>query len=691
MIELLSILFWSFALTYVRAVADVPTLADCMHAVHADDELSCAATFQEFFEELDVDGDGQLSSHERDVLFSTPIDDMILPVFFPEGSNDVCTFEHFCDSMVTLQFPELGADADEEILADFCEQEELLIAETCEDDWNSLFPDRHVNAEDQTGAAVSMTKTEYRKILMTSLNTGPEEWDQEQFLRFMQPTAQTEHLSLLLDLTANYGLPVVRVQDYKEPVNNCVVKRRKLFLGAIVATVAVVVSSVVAAGVQTAATGGNWNDFAQNLAVHALTNGVTAVGCATAVGCVLGGAVGGISGALLQSSMCGGRSACWKAEDYLWAAGTGAAAGVAASYADEILSVGVDDAGAVFFYTAANGAIGAVGGGANAIYSGPSSPGGGLVPGWHRIGQWRHIGYGGCTYGRWIKIGTAHSLKQAMSLAMGNDVCSQAGSVLFYSAYSYDYSWGVRCATHANFGSCRENNPNWQEYQFHTDVKQTLNQHSASVIATATKEVFTTIGNGHCVDNHNRRPAHCWGSIGDKAYCERLCAGDQSCVAYEYGQNYGGILCQLIYFTLPSSCPDTRMHRGYSQGGNAVTKTFHNTGGACHKKGRVAVNPPTNQVFTRIGNGHCVDGHNRRPAHCWGSIGDKAYCERLCAGDALCVAYEYGQNYGGILCQLIYFHLPSSCPDNRLHRGNSQGGYAVTKTYHNTGGACYKK
>jgi len=202
-------------------------------------------------------------------------------------------------------------------------------------------------------------------------------------------------------------------------------------------------------------------------------------------------------------------------------------------------------------------------------------------------------------------------------------------------------------------------------------------------IKPPTNQVFTTIGNGHCVDSQNRRPAHCWGRIADKAYCEQLCAGDQSCVAYEYGQNYGGILCQLIYFTLPSTCPDTRMHRGNSQGGNAVTKTFHNTGGQCHKKG---------QAFTRIGNGHCVDGHNRRPAHCWGpNVGDKAYCERLCAGDALCVAYEYGQNYGGILCQLIYFHLPSSCPDNRLHRANSQGGYAVTKTYHNTGGACYKK
>jgi hypothetical protein len=96
-------------------------------------------------------------------------------------------------------------------------------------------------------------------------------------------------------------------------------------------------------------------------------------------------------------------------------------------------------------------------------------------------------------------------------------------------------------------------------------------------------------------------------------------------------------------------------------------------------------------VFTKLGDGHCVDHYNRRPAHCWGSIGDKSYCEQLCAGDRGCVAYEYGQNYGGILCQLIYFNLPSSCPDNRMHRGGSQGGTAVTQTFHHTGGSCYLK
>lgn len=96
-------------------------------------------------------------------------------------------------------------------------------------------------------------------------------------------------------------------------------------------------------------------------------------------------------------------------------------------------------------------------------------------------------------------------------------------------------------------------------------------------------------------------------------------------------------------------------------------------------------------IFTMIGDGHCVDDHNRRPAHCWGSVEDKSYCEQLCAGDALCVAYEYGQNWGGILCQLIYVTLPSSCPDNRLHRGSSQGGTSVTRTFHITGGSCYLK
>jgi len=538
MLKLLSIFLWSIALTSVGAVADVPTLADCMRAVHADNKLSCEAAFQEYFEELDANGDGQLSSSERDVLFSTPIDDMILPVFFPEGSDDVCTFEHFCDSMVTVQFPELAEDADAEILKDFCESEQLIISETCEEDWNSLFPDRPVNADDQT-SDVSMTKTEYRDILMKTLNPEAQEWDQEKFLSFMRPTAQTEHFTLLLDLTASHDLQVVKVQDYTEPVNNCVaLPRRRAFIG-IVTAVAVVVSSVVAAGVQTAATGGNFGDFMKNLAVHTLANTVTAVGCATAVGCVIGGAAGGISGALLESAMCGGNSACWKAENYLWAAGTGAAAGVAASYADEITSVGVDDAGAVFFYTAANGAIGAIGGGANAIYnnaqnSGSSSPSGGFE-GWHRIGQWKHIGYGGCTYGKWVKIGTANSLKEAMSLAMGNDVCSQAGSVLFYSAYSYDQSWGVRCATHANFLTCTENNQNWQEYQFHTDVKAKLDRNTAAVLAGA--NLCPAVQTNVDFPGNDLNAGGMWGRVPGhltREECAAWCQADSRCVGYTF-------------------------------------------------------------------------------------------------------------------------------------------------------------
>merc|ERR1719336_978690 len=105
---------------------------------------------------------------------------------------------------------------------------------------------------------------------------------------------------------------------------------------------------------------------------------------------------------------------------------------------------------------------------------------------------------------------------------------------------------------------------------------------------TAAPSIFTKLGDGHCVDDDNRRPAHCWGSVGDKSYCEELCARDATCEGYEYGQNYGGILCQLIYVTLPASCPDNRMYRGSSQGGTAVTRTFHVTGGSCYLKQQAA-------------------------------------------------------------------------------------------------------
>jgi len=77
---------------------------------------------------------------------------------------------------------------------------------------------------------------------------------------------------------------------------------------------------------------------------------------------------------------------------------------------------------------------------------------------------WKHVGYGGCTDGNWMIIGTASSLEDAKSLMLDHEECSKNGSMLFYSAYSYHSSWSVRCALAEHHNSCTEDNPNWQEY-----------------------------------------------------------------------------------------------------------------------------------------------------------------------------------------------------------------------------------
>ena len=99
----------------------------------------------------------------------------------------------------------------------------------------------------------------------------------------------------------------------------------------------------------------------------------------------------------------------------------------------------------------------------------------------------------------------------------------------------------------------------------------------------------------------------------------------------------------------------------------------------------------SNSAPVHLGMGHCVDDNNRRPAHCWGVLGSETVCRDLCMADAACFGYEYGQNYGGILCQLLYANIPHRCPDYRLHIGYGQGAIRITKTFHNTGGQCYAK
>lgn len=78
--------------------------------------------------------------------------------------------------------------------------------------------------------------------------------------------------------------------------------------------------------------------------------------------------------------------------------------------------------------------------------------------------RWDSVGHGGCTGGNWFKIGTAQSLDQAKELMLAHPECSKSDSMLFYSDYSYDGSWAVRCALSDHHRDCTENNTNWKEY-----------------------------------------------------------------------------------------------------------------------------------------------------------------------------------------------------------------------------------
>ena len=75
---------------------------------------------------------------------------------------------------------------------------------------------------------------------------------------------------------------------------------------------------------------------------------------------------------------------------------------------------------------------------------------------------WDHRGTGGCTSGGWIGIGFPSSLEDAKLLMLGHSSCSEAGSILFYSGYSY--SWGAYCATRGVYPYCNEPNSNWDNY-----------------------------------------------------------------------------------------------------------------------------------------------------------------------------------------------------------------------------------
>merc|ERR1711953_1241328 len=142
--------------------------------------------------------------------------------------------------------------------------------------------------------------------------------------------------------------------------------------------------------------------------------------------------------------------------------------------------------------------------------------------------------------------------------------------------------------------------------------------------------------------------------------CKTSCEGNPDCVSFWHSHLKGP-----AHNSWSVRCVQTRGSRGCNeQEKQASIQNYRDLGLDCC----LDLSCPNNQYISGIAY-----------ANIWicANTWTKSYCEELCAGDATCVGYEYGQNYGGILCQLIYVTLPASCPDNRMYRGSSQGGTAV--------------
>jgi len=184
-------------------------------------------------------------------------------------------------------------------------------------------------------------------------------------------------------------------------------------------------------------------------------------------------------------------------------------------------------------------------------------------------------GPGGC--GDSIKIGTADTLEEAKELMLSHDECSQEGSLLYYSSYSYHHTWGVRCAAPEIQVECEgEDNENWQEYLLSFDVD---NYHS---------ECWDDFG---CKDNGETVCDACGKHFGQDMYC---CRKDW---AYQPGDNCFGA---DFFWQAQHACVTP-----------AVTaETLPELSGGCEKfvfgtcDGDVVVETPFNGEYERTGSIH---------------------------------------------------------------------------------------
>jgi hypothetical protein len=137
---------------------------------------------------------------------------------------------------------------------------------------------------------------------------------------------------------------------------------------------------------------------------------------------------------------------------------------------------------------------------------------------------WTDAGYGGCSNGNWRNLGNANSIEEAQEMVLADDICSQPGSVMFYSDSSY--AWGVRCTTSEHYGDCQEQNPNWREY--------ILTYGSNDLLAVTT---YTEIPRGKCTTLAGGDPSHRWHGNTNERDCEQLCTDSSDCGGYSWSRH----------------------------------------------------------------------------------------------------------------------------------------------------------
>jgi hypothetical protein len=160
----------------------------------------------------------------------------------------------------------------------------------------------------------------------------------------------------------------------------------------------------------------------------------------------------------------------------------------------------------------------------------------------------------------------------------------------------------------------------------------------------------------------------------------------------------GNAWCQLIYPIGVTTCPTDfggPATAPTAAGVGIVKSDGSSHGGSCYAKKAFETFWATFQAdgYELLGLSHCVDISNKRPPSCWKGEYTPTQmddCKTLCDGDDNCGAFEFGQVYGGILCQLVYPAGVTTCPSGFAQA--TLDGVGIAKADGTpTGGRCYVK